>query len=127
MDEDSPAEAAGLKARDRIIEVNGTNISNENHKQVVQRIKAVPTETKLLVLDERAEEYYKARNIIVTGDMLNVIYMKTPPRPTEDQEIEGNNKAEGSSHENDEDRTSRISDNGSVASSPLPVRTQQKI
>src|SRR5688572_8995937 len=67
VDKDSPAEVAGLKNNDRIIEVNGTNISNENHKQVVQRIKAIPNETKLLVLDEKAEEYYKSRNIVVTG------------------------------------------------------------
>lgn len=30
VDKDSPAELAGLKANDRIIEVNDTNISNEN-------------------------------------------------------------------------------------------------
>ena len=39
VDEDSPAEIAGLREGDRIVEVNGVNISQENHKQVVQRIK----------------------------------------------------------------------------------------
>ena len=34
VDEKSPAETAGLKEDDRIIEVNGVNIANENHKQV---------------------------------------------------------------------------------------------
>ena len=34
VDENSPAERAGLLPRDRIIEVNGVNIGNENHKQV---------------------------------------------------------------------------------------------
>jgi len=49
---------------------------------VVQRIKAVPNETRLLVLDEKAEQYYKAKNMVVTGDMPNVLHMKTPvPRP----------------------------------------------
>jgi len=38
VDPGSPAEEAGLKSGDRIIEVNGVNIGNENHKQVVQRI-----------------------------------------------------------------------------------------
>ena len=83
VDKDSPAEMAGLKSNDRIIEVNGTNISNENHKQVVQRIKAISNETKLLVLDEKEDQFYKSLNIVVTSTMPNVVYAKTPvPRPT---------------------------------------------
>lgn len=34
VDANSPAESAGLKEGDRIIEVNLVNISNENHQQV---------------------------------------------------------------------------------------------
>ncbi|KAG7160577.1 Na(+)/H(+) exchange regulatory cofactor NHE-RF1-like [Homarus americanus] len=34
VDPNSPAEVAGLVEGDRIIEVNGVNIANENHKQV---------------------------------------------------------------------------------------------
>ena len=36
VDPGSPAEAAGMREGDRIIEVNGVNISHENHKQVSQ-------------------------------------------------------------------------------------------
>lgn len=49
IDENSPAEFAGLITGDRIIEVNGENISNESHKQVVERIKAISDEVRLLV------------------------------------------------------------------------------
>lgn len=38
VDDNSPAEVAGLKQGDRIIEVNGVNIGNETHKQVVRHI-----------------------------------------------------------------------------------------
>lgn len=55
VDDGSPAEAAGLRQGDRIIEVNGTNITTETHKKVVELIKAVPNETKLLVIDPRAD------------------------------------------------------------------------
>lgn len=51
VDDNSPAEVAGLKQGDRIIEVNGVNIGNETHKQVVQRIKAISDEVRLLVVD----------------------------------------------------------------------------
>ncbi|CAG2119860.1 unnamed protein product [Medioppia subpectinata] len=50
---DSPAQLAGLREGDRIIEVNCVNISNESHRQVVERIKLIPNETKLLVIDEK--------------------------------------------------------------------------
>lgn len=51
VDPDSPAEEAGLREGDRILEVNGVDIGSETHKQVVERIKAIPNETTLLVLD----------------------------------------------------------------------------
>lgn len=78
VDEGSPAEAAGLKQGDKIIEVNGVDISSENHKQVVQRIKAVPKETKLLVVDAETDKYYKANNITIDSSLPEVKYLKTP-------------------------------------------------
>uniref|UniRef100_A0A1A9VCW6 PDZ domain-containing protein n=1 Tax=Glossina austeni TaxID=7395 RepID=A0A1A9VCW6_GLOAU len=51
VDSNSPAESAGLKEGDRIVEVNGVSIGNESHKQVVQRIKAIANEVRLLLID----------------------------------------------------------------------------
>lgn len=51
VDANSPAEASGLKEGDRIIEVNGVAISGESHKQVVQRIKTISNEVRLLLVD----------------------------------------------------------------------------
>lgn len=80
VDEGSPSQAAGLKQGDRIVEVNEINIANETHKQVVERIKAFPNETKLLVLDQEADEYFRANNVIVKGTMANVKVIKTPEK-----------------------------------------------
>ncbi|KAF5274538.1 hypothetical protein FQA39_LY07150 [Lamprigera yunnana] len=55
VDEGSPAEAAGLRQGDRILEVNGESIANKTHKQVVEAIKGLPDETKLLVVDPHEE------------------------------------------------------------------------
>ncbi|XP_023939678.2 Na(+)/H(+) exchange regulatory cofactor NHE-RF1 [Bicyclus anynana] len=49
VDAGSPAEAAGLRRGDRIVEVNGHGIAGESHKQVVARIKQRPDEAELLV------------------------------------------------------------------------------
>ncbi|KAH8401752.1 hypothetical protein KR009_007669 [Drosophila setifemur] len=51
VDADSPAEQAGLKEGDRILEVNGVSIGSETHKQVVARIKAIANEVRLLLID----------------------------------------------------------------------------
>ena len=72
VDAGSPADSAGLKEGDRIVEVNGTNISNENHAQVVSRIKAVADETKLLVVDRETDDHYKEQSLVIRGDLPEV-------------------------------------------------------
>lgn len=50
VDDGSPAEHAGLKRGDRILEVNGHSIAGESHKQVVARIKERADDAELLVV-----------------------------------------------------------------------------
>ncbi|XP_029106417.1 Na(+)/H(+) exchange regulatory cofactor NHE-RF2 [Scleropages formosus] len=66
---DSPAEASGLRAGDRVVEVNGENVERETHHQVVQRIKAVEHETRLLVVDRETDEYLRSMRLACTEDM----------------------------------------------------------
>jgi C-terminal processing protease CtpA/Prc len=84
VDPGSPAETAGLREGDRIIEVNGTNIAMENHQQVVERIRSVNNETKFLVVDEATDNFYKERKIVVSGEMTNIEVLETPAeRPSD--------------------------------------------
>lgn len=82
VDEGSPSQAAGLLQGDRIIEVNEIDIANETHNQVVERIKAFANETKLLVVDQEADDYFRKNNIIVKGTMPNIKVIKTPENPS---------------------------------------------
>ncbi|KAL1454987.1 hypothetical protein WDU94_009114 [Cyamophila willieti] len=88
VDEGSPAEAAGLKEGDHIIEVNNENICTENHNQVVQRIKAVPDETKLLVVDSASEEYFKTNNITISHSLPDIAHLKTPVKNGNSNHVE---------------------------------------
>lgn len=88
VDADSPAEAAGMKEGDRIVEVNGTNIGNENHSQVVTRIKAAGETVTMLLVDAATDEHYKDRKVIVSNELPEVSRMETPPRPGADDEGE---------------------------------------
>lgn len=108
VDPDSPAESAGLREHDRIIEVNFVPIGNENHKQVVTRIKEGVTrngtkygeEVILLVLDPEADNYYKNKSIIVRSSDANVEKRETEIRDdleNGDQSPQSSNKSIGKS------------------------------
>lgn len=64
VDEGSPAEAAGLRQGDRILEVNGESIANKTHKEVVELVKNIPGETKILVVDPDDENIINDKNNI---------------------------------------------------------------
>lgn len=64
VDPNSPAESAGLREGDRIIEVNYVNISNENHQQV--RIETIIIiifwrEKNLSLFEDRIQERNKVK------------------------------------------------------------------
>jgi predicted metalloprotease with PDZ domain len=88
VDPDSPAESAGLRESDRIIEVNFVPIGTENHKQVVARIKEgvtrngtkYPEEVILLVVDQKTDDYYKSKSYVVRSSDENVIKLEAEIR-----------------------------------------------
>jgi len=47
---------------------------------VVERIKAFANETKLLVVDQEADDYFRENNIVIKGTMSNIKVIKTPER-----------------------------------------------
>ncbi|KAM8992195.1 Na(+)/H(+) exchange regulatory cofactor NHE-RF1 [Ara ararauna] len=52
----SPAERSGLRAGDRLLEVDGENVERQSHQQVVERIRAAAGAVSLLVVDSAADE-----------------------------------------------------------------------
>jgi len=86
IDSDSPAEAAGLKEGDRIIEVNGVNVNMENHRQVVQRIKAVAGETRLLVVDQKSADWHRDHRVLVKASLPYVIHLSSEKADKSDRD-----------------------------------------
>ncbi|XP_076844861.1 Na(+)/H(+) exchange regulatory cofactor NHE-RF2 [Brachyhypopomus gauderio] len=78
----SPAEASGLRAGDRVVEVNGENVERETHHQVVQRIKLLEQETRLLVVDRQTDDYLRSLRLTCTEDMAAQAGPAPGPTPT---------------------------------------------
>ncbi|KAM5228323.1 Na(+)/H(+) exchange regulatory cofactor NHE-RF2 isoform 6-T6 [Ctenodactylus gundi] len=66
VDLDSPAAHSGLRAQDRLIEVNGHNVEGLRHGEVVARIKAQEDEARLLVVDPETDEHFKRLRVTPT-------------------------------------------------------------
>nr|XP_020465071.1 Na(+)/H(+) exchange regulatory cofactor NHE-RF3 [Monopterus albus] len=63
IDRGSPADRAGLKKMDRLVAVDGKEVDNWSHKQVVGRIKQSGNECCLLVVDKDTDQMYKQGNV----------------------------------------------------------------
>ncbi|XP_065654101.1 Na(+)/H(+) exchange regulatory cofactor NHE-RF2 [Hydra vulgaris] len=69
VDAGSPAEKSGLSVGDRVVEVNGNNVENSSHADVVKAIKEFPNTTSLLVIDRITDNYMKIKKIPITADL----------------------------------------------------------
>lgn len=63
VEPDTPASASGLLAGDRLMFVNGKNVEDENHQQVVARIRSASALLELIVVDEDTAELLNKYNL----------------------------------------------------------------
>lgn len=84
VEPDSPAETSGLRAGDRLAFVNGEDVENESHQQVVSRIRATVGRLELVVLDPDTEQLLKKHSM----KCLKEYVTEGVPLPLEDSEEE---------------------------------------
>ena len=78
VDSGSPAEAAGLRERDRIYEVNGVPVVDRSHAEVVHEIKQHMGSVDLLVVDPETDEHFQSCQVEVCGTMPAVEVISCP-------------------------------------------------
>ncbi|XP_053327501.1 Na(+)/H(+) exchange regulatory cofactor NHE-RF2 [Spea bombifrons] len=114
----SPAEIAGLKAGDRVLEVNGENVEKETHHQVVQRIKAMENETRLLVVDRETDERLRRKENSSSESQDN---SSAPPTPSI-----GNNNGEVWKGKEDTSNEDKLQNNHSTENGKQEINGQLK-
>jgi len=69
VDVGSPAEAVGLRVGDRVVEVNGDNVDEAAHQNVVDRVTAASDQLVLLVVDPDADKFFSEQNVAITASL----------------------------------------------------------
>lgn len=78
VDQGSPAEATGLKADDKVIEVNGVNVEHSKHKDIVRKIQARQYEVNLLLASPETRRYYDQKKVQIRSDTVDVVLFDCP-------------------------------------------------
>lgn len=88
IDPGSPSQAAGLREGDRIVEVNGVSVSQENHKQVVGRIKSSGTTCSLLVVDREGDQWHKECGVIIRSSLPYTVVTSSKEEMEEEEKLD---------------------------------------
>lgn len=83
VDEDSPAEKAGLQPQDKVVQVNGVSVHGMQHSDVVGAIKSGGDELRLLVVDPDTEAFFYSCQVLPTEEHLT----GPLPEPASSKEI----------------------------------------
>ncbi|KPP78198.1 Na(+)/H(+) exchange regulatory cofactor NHE-RF1-like [Scleropages formosus] len=120
VDEDSPAQRAGLLPKDRIVQVNGESVEGKQHAEVVATIKAGGEETALLVVDPDTDAFFRKCQVSPTKEHI------TGPLPEpitngSEEKINGDVSKEGETKEIEVSVSPALSNASSDASFSAPA------
>ncbi|XP_035250680.1 Na(+)/H(+) exchange regulatory cofactor NHE-RF3 [Anguilla anguilla] len=77
------AERAGVKAQDRIVEVNGENVEHATHEQIVEKVRASGASVLFLLADEETDSHYRNRNLQLRAELATLKLLPHKPRIAE--------------------------------------------
>ncbi|XP_018101352.2 Na(+)/H(+) exchange regulatory cofactor NHE-RF3 isoform X1 [Xenopus laevis] len=73
-----PADVAGIKDKDVLLEVNGANVEKESYEDVLIKIKETKGTLALLVASQEAYDYFKEQKIPITASMADPVSEVSP-------------------------------------------------
>ncbi|XP_047457074.1 Na(+)/H(+) exchange regulatory cofactor NHE-RF3 [Mugil cephalus] len=76
----SVAERAGVKVNDRLVEVNGENVENATHDQVVEAIQRGGNTVMFLLVDEKTDKSYQKKRAKIGSWLATTKHLPLAPR-----------------------------------------------
>lgn len=74
------AAKAGVKDHDRLVELNGDNVEECTHEQVVDKIKMSGSDITFLLVDEETDKDYKNKRGKIQAHQATTKYLNPDPR-----------------------------------------------
>ncbi|KGL79296.1 Na(+)/H(+) exchange regulatory cofactor NHE-RF3, partial [Tinamus guttatus] len=74
------AAKAGVKNNDRLIEINGKNVENNKHEEVVEKVKSSGNHIMFLLSDEETDQYYRSQKMVLSKESASLKLLPLKPR-----------------------------------------------
>ncbi|XP_015735293.1 Na(+)/H(+) exchange regulatory cofactor NHE-RF3 isoform X2 [Coturnix japonica] len=74
------AAKAGVQNKDRLIEINGKNVENDTHEEVVEKVKKSGNHIMLLLSNEETDRYYTSQKMVLSKENANLKLLPHKPR-----------------------------------------------
>ncbi|POI21564.1 hypothetical protein CIB84_014689, partial [Bambusicola thoracicus] len=74
------AAKAGVQNKDRLIEINGKNVENDTHEEVVEKVKKSGNHVILLLSNEETDRYYTSLKMVLSKENANLKLLPLKPR-----------------------------------------------
>ncbi|XP_015284581.1 PREDICTED: Na(+)/H(+) exchange regulatory cofactor NHE-RF3 [Gekko japonicus] len=78
-----PAAKAGVQPNDRLIEVNGENVENDTHEEVVEKVRRSGNQVVFLLSNKETDWYYNRQNMPLKREMASLEFLPHKPRTIE--------------------------------------------
>ncbi|XP_061483949.1 Na(+)/H(+) exchange regulatory cofactor NHE-RF3 [Rhineura floridana] len=75
-----PAAIAGVQPNDRLIEINGENVENDTHEEVVEKVRRSGNRVVFLLSNKETDEYYTRQNMQLRREMASLKLLPHKPR-----------------------------------------------
>ncbi|XP_074958689.1 Na(+)/H(+) exchange regulatory cofactor NHE-RF3 [Phalacrocorax aristotelis] len=77
------AAKAGVQNNDRLIEINGKNVENYTHEEVVEEVKKSENHVMFLLSNEETDRYYTSKKMVLSKENANLRLLPLKPRLSE--------------------------------------------
>uniref|UniRef100_A0A669QUG2 PDZ domain containing 1 n=1 Tax=Phasianus colchicus TaxID=9054 RepID=A0A669QUG2_PHACC len=74
------AAKAGVQNKDRLIEINGKNVENDTHEEVVEKVKKSGNHIMLLLSNEETDRYYTSQKMVLSKENANLKLLPLKPK-----------------------------------------------